>query len=218
MGRKPMDYESKRNRMVDKQIIARGVNDPSVIDTFRKVPRHKFIPAGTESRAYDDSPLPIGEGQTISQPYIAALMTEVLELKGSEKTLEIGLGSGYQTAVLSRLSSEVFSVERIPSLAVRAETTLSTLGYKNVHIHIGDGSLGWEEHAPYEAIIVTASCPAEPSTLLKQLSQGGRLVAPIGGAFSQILTVYKKDGSKIIRKEIIPCVFVPLIGREAWNG
>ena len=167
--------------------------------------------------AYGDHPLPIGGGQTISQPYMVALMTESLQLTGEEKVLEIGTGSGYQTAILAELSAKVYSVERIAPLANKAAKTLSELGYKNIEIDISDGSLGWLEHAPYDAIMITASCPARPETLLKQLAEGGRLIAPVGGAFSQVLTLYRNIDGSIVSSEICGCVFVPLVGKEGWS-
>lgn len=206
-----------RERMTGEQLIPRGISSPSVLEVLKKVERHKFVPNEFLGSAYGDHPLPIGSGQTISQPYIVALMTETLQLTGGEKVLEIGTGSGYQTAILRELSSKVYSVERIPSLAEKAAKTLAELGYKNIEIGVRDGSLGWEEHAPYDAIMVTASCPMRPKTLLSQLAENGRLVIPIGGAFGQVLTLFTKHGSSITSHEICGCVFVPLIGKEGWD-
>lgn len=204
--------------MVEEQLIPRGIGDPLVLDIFKRVERHKFLPKEFLSSSYNDHPLPIGSGQTISQPYIVALMTESLQLTGKEKVLEIGTGSGYQAAILAELAREVYSIERIPELAERAAKTLAEAGYKNIEIDVRDGSLGWEEHAPYDAIVVTASCPARPKALLSQLADGGRLIAPIGGAFGQVLTLFKKEGGSITAQEICGCVFVPLIGKEGWDG
>lgn len=206
-----------RKRMVDEQLIPRGISDPSVLKVMEKIERHKFVPKEFLDSAYNDHPLPIGNGQTISQPYIVALMTELLRLTGKEKVLEIGTGSGYQTAILAELSTNIYSVERIPSLAERAIKALAELGYKNIEISIRDGSLGWSEHAPYDAIIVTASCPEKPRALLNQLAESGRFVAPIGGAFGQVLTLFEKQGNSIVSHEICGCVFVPLIGKEGWD-
>jgi len=212
-----MDFKTLRERMVDYQLIPRGINNRLVLDAFRKIERHKFVPEEFLDGAYGDHPLPIGSGQTISQPFIVALMTESLGLTGKERVLEIGTGSGYQTAILAELAKEVYSVERIPALAERTSEILSALGYKNISIDVKDGSLGWPEHAPYDAIVVTASCPGKPATLLGQLKDNGRLVAPIGAAFGQILTLFTKKKGAIVADELCGCMFVPLIGIEGWN-
>jgi protein-L-isoaspartate(D-aspartate) O-methyltransferase len=212
-----MDFTESRERMVEQQLIPRGISDPPVLKILKKVERHKFVPKELLDNSYGDYPLPIGEGQTISQPYIVALMTQSLRLKSEEKVLEIGTGSGYQTAVLAELSAKVYSVERISLLAEKAIKILSELGYKNIEIKVGDGSLGWEEGAPYDAIMVTASCPGRPTALLNQLADGGRLIAPIGDVFGQILTLFEKRGNSIASQEICGCVFVPLIGKEGWT-
>jgi len=212
-----VDFTALREKMVEQQLIPRGISDLSILKVLKKVERHKFVPEELLENSYGDYPLPIGEGQTISQPYIVALMTQSLRLKSDDKVLEIGTGSGYQTAILAELSANVYSVERISSLAERAARTLSELGYKNIEIKVGDGSLGWEEHAPYDAIIVTASCPGRPMTLLNQLADGGRLIAPIGDVFGQILTLFEKWRNSITSHQICGCVFVPLIGKEGWD-
>ena len=212
-----MDFIKLRERMVEEQLVPRGIGNSSVLEAFKKVERHKFVPREFLSSAYDDHPLPIGGGQTISQPYIVALMTETLHLTGKEKVLEIGTGSGYQAAVLAELTAKVYTIERIPSLAERAAKTLSELGYRNIEIDVRDGSLGWGEHAPYDAIMVTASCPDRPKTLLSQLAENGRLVVPIGDAFSQILTLFTKHENSITSRQICGCVFVPLVGKEGWE-
>lgn len=212
-----MDYKTLRENMVRDQLMPRGIKDGLVLSAFRKVERHLFVPEEFLENAYGDHPLPIGAGQTISQPFIVALMTESLELKGAEKVLEIGTGSGYQTAILAELAKKVYSIERIPPLAEKAKTLLTGLGYKNIEVDVKDGSLGWPEHAPYDAIMVTASCPGKPTALLAQLSDGGRLVAPIGAAFGQILTLFTKKKDSVFERELCGCMFVPLIGKEGWN-
>jgi protein-L-isoaspartate(D-aspartate) O-methyltransferase len=213
------DYASKRQQMVDTQILSRGIKNGRVITAMRKVPRHLFLDEALRSQAYEDSPSPIGEKQTISQPYIVALMTELLELKGKEKVLEIGTGSGYQTAVLAELAEQVYSVERIPSLAKRARKLLDELKYTNILINIGDGTLGWREHSPYDAIIVTAAAPYPPPALLDQLKTGGRLAVPIGEEFEQDLMIYMKEKDGSYSKENYGgCRFVKLIGDEGWRS
>ncbi|MFH0839739.1 MAG: protein-L-isoaspartate(D-aspartate) O-methyltransferase [Candidatus Omnitrophota bacterium] len=212
-----MDYKLLRENMVRSQLIPRGIKDSSVLAAFGKVERHLFVPEEFLENAYGDHPLPIGSGQTISQPFMAALMTESLGLGGCEKVLEIGTGSGYQTAILAELVKKVYSLERVSSLAEGAKTILSKLEYKNIDIDTRDGSLGWPEHAPYDAIIITASCPGRPATLLAQVKEGGRLIAPIGVAFGQILTLFTNKSGTIVENEICGCMFVPLIGKEGWN-
>jgi len=212
-----MDYESERKIMVAEQLIIRGIKDRRVLDAMGKVPRHLFVEEALRSRAYGDYPLPIGEKQTISQPYMVALMTESLELKGNEKVLEIGTGSGYQSAVLAELCDKVYSVERIKSLAVRARKQLDLLGYMNVAIKIFDGTYGWLEHAPYDAIIVTAGAPDIPKIIVDQLSAGGRMVIPIGDEFSQTLVKVEKKKYGITTTNICGCVFVKLVGNHGWK-
>jgi protein-L-isoaspartate(D-aspartate) O-methyltransferase len=212
-----MDYASLRESMVTEQIIARGIRDAGVIEAFRSVPRHDFMPAKYAGSAYEDHPVPIGEGQTISQPYMVALMTKCLALKSGEKVLEIGTGSGYQTAILAEIAKEVNSVERIGALAEAASAVLRKLGYDNVRIKTDDGTIGWKEHAPYDGIIVTAGAPQIPKSLLAQLSDGGRLVIPVGGEFGQVLTLVERKGDAIEKRELCGCVFVPLIGKEGWR-
>ncbi|MCM8778708.1 MAG: protein-L-isoaspartate(D-aspartate) O-methyltransferase [Candidatus Omnitrophica bacterium] len=211
-------FFSLRVEMVKNQIIARGIKDERVIKAFLRIPRHNFVLENNLSEAYNDYPLPIGEGQTISQPYMVALMTECLRLKGEERVMEIGTGSGYQTAILAELAQEVYSIERFPSLAERAKVILEGLGYKNIKIKVGDGTLGWEEFSPYAGIMVTAGAPEVPPPLIAQLKEGGRLVIPLGESFSQVLTVIEKIGNKIRREEICGCVFVPLVGKYGWHS
>jgi protein-L-isoaspartate(D-aspartate) O-methyltransferase len=202
--------------MIDDQLRVRGIKDERVLGAMEKVPRHLFIERVQQGRAYDDCALPIEEGQTISQPYMVALMTELLELKGQEKVLEVGTGSGYQSAVLSLLASKVYSVERIPSLASAAQKRMEDLHYDNVHIVLSDGTLGLPEHAPYDAIIVTAGAPEIPCGYEEQLNINGRLVIPVGSRYSQVLYKVKKTGSGTERSMSTACVFVPLIGKEGW--
>jgi protein-L-isoaspartate(D-aspartate) O-methyltransferase len=213
-----LDYTEERERMVIEQLQGRGIKNKKVLDAFRKVPRHKFIQQQYQESAYNDHPVPIGEGQTISQPYMVALMTELLELKGSEKVLEIGTGSGYQAAILAELASEVYTVERVELLAQKTKSTLAELGYDNLKVKVGDGSCGWQEHAPYDGIIVTCGAPSVPEPLKEQLAVNGRLVIPVGGDFSQVLTVIERKQDAFQEKEVCCCVFVPLIGRYGWNS
>ena len=212
-----IDFEKERNRMVDEQIAFRGVTDPRVLAVMGKVPRHEFMPEALRVQAYGDHAMPIGEGQTISQPYIVALMTELLELKGDERVLEIGTGSGYQAAVLAELCQKVFTIERVKTLADKARATLDRLGYKNVVMKVYDGTYGWKEMSPFDAIIVTAAAPDVPDTLVEQLKEGGRLVIPVGERYSQVLMKVIKSPSGVVSKTSIPCVFVPLIGAKGWK-
>lgn len=213
---KETDFAAARAAMVESQLVCRGISDKKVLGAFKKVPRHEFVPKEFLQNAYDDYPLPIGGNQTISQPYMVALMTELLGLTGGEKVLEIGAGSGYQAAILAELAGEIYSVERLPSLAETARAALEAHGYRNVKIKVGDGTLGWEENAPYDGIIVTAGAPALPPSLVRQLKEDGRLVIPVGGEFGQVLTVVTKKGNTVKTKEVCGCVFVPLVGKEGW--
>jgi protein-L-isoaspartate(D-aspartate) O-methyltransferase len=203
--------------MVRVQLEDRDIFDVKVLEAMRKVPRHCFVPSEEAAQAYEDRPLPIGEGQTISQPYIVALMTQLLGLTGEERVLEVGTGSGYQAAILSLLAREVHSVERIIGLANRASRLLEELGCHNVSVHCCDGSTGEPEHAPYQAIIVTAAAPDTPQALLDQLSDGGRLVIPVGSRYSQRLVLWKRIGKKFERSAIVPVAFVPLRGKFGWQ-
>jgi protein-L-isoaspartate(D-aspartate) O-methyltransferase len=201
-----------RARMVESQIVSRGVRDPRVLAAMREVPRHLFVETAQKAQAYDDTPLPIAGNQTISQPYIVALMTELLDLQPEERVLEIGTGSGYQSSVLSRLCREVYSIEIVPELAHTAAQRLSELGYRNVTVREGDGYRGWPEHAPFDGIIVTAAPERIPEPLLDQLAPGGRMVIPVGGFFQE-LKVFRKDPSgKITEQSILPVRFVPMTG------
>ena len=210
-------YRRARERMVSQQIAARGVADERVLAAMRKVPRHLFVEEALRDQAYADHPLPIGEGQTISQPYIVALMTEALELKGPEKVLEVGTGSGYQTAILAELARWVYSIERHPGLLERARQILEALGYTNVILKLGDGTKGWPEAAPFEAILVTAAGPRVPEPLLEQLAEGGRLVMPVGDEWSQYLVKIVKKGGKFYRQTLEPVRFVKLVGEYGFK-
>jgi len=197
--------------MVDEQIARRGIRDQRVLAAMRKIERHRFVSEAQRSGAYEDHPLPVGEGQTISQPYIVALMTEALALQGDERVLEVGTGSGYQTAILAELAAEVYSVEILPRLAEQARATLEDLGYRNVHIRLGDGSEGWAEHAPYQGILVTAAPPQVPPALLEQLAEGGRLVIPVGVQSQELeLHTRRPEGFRVERLAAVR--FVPLVG------
>ncbi|MBU0519086.1 protein-L-isoaspartate(D-aspartate) O-methyltransferase [bacterium] len=207
-----------RQHMIENQLRARQISDERVLAAMGKIPRELFVREALRDRAYEDSPLPIGDGQTISQPFMVALMTELLHLTGSEKVLEIGTGSGYQAAVLAELAGKVFTIERHHDLARRARKTLEGLGYTNVLTHIGDGTIGWTEFAPYDRIIVTAGAPSVPESLLKQLSAGGIMAAPVGDKVHQKLLVLTKSESGVVEKDSGGCVFVPLIGREGWSN
>jgi protein-L-isoaspartate(D-aspartate) O-methyltransferase len=212
-----MEFAIPRERMVTEQVTRRGVRDARVLRAMGKVPRHRFVDEALSGRAYGDYPLPIGERQTISQPYMVALMTEALELVGHERVLEIGTGSGYQTAVLAELCSKVYSIERIKGLADRAIRMLDSLGYYNVLVRVGDGSLGWREEAPFDAILVTAAAPTVPDALVEQLSPKGRLVVPVGDAYSQELRKGVKEDEGMHWTDLGGCVFVKLIGNQGWS-
>jgi protein-L-isoaspartate(D-aspartate) O-methyltransferase len=218
MSKKSMvDFPKARLKMVEDQIIARGIKDPKVIGAMKKVPRHLFVEEALQGQAYSDHPLPIGEKQTISQPYMVALMTEALELKGMEKVLEIGAGSGYQTAILAEIALKVFSIERIRSLTIKARKLLYELGYLNVEIKFSDGTYGWLEESPFDAIIVTAGAPNIPQILIDQLVMGGRLVIPVGDAFVQDLIRVTKTEEEVKREDLGGCRFVKLIGEYGWD-
>lgn len=210
-------FKSERLLMVERQLRHRGISDERVLSAMEEIPRHLFIDSELRGSAYNDCALSIGEGQTISQPYMVALMTELLQLKGGEKVLEIGTGSGYQTALLSRLASEVYSVERIEALALKAEKVLDELLCWNVKISVSDGTLGLPEESPYDSIIVTAAAPDIPRAYIEQLKTGGRLVIPVGSRYSQVLQVIVKSLSGITVTESTGCVFVPLLGRDGWG-
>jgi protein-L-isoaspartate(D-aspartate) O-methyltransferase len=211
-------FSNERRRMVIEQLIERGIRDKRVLDAMGRVPREMFVPRQYSHLAYADGPLPIKERQTISQPYIVALMTELLQLKGMENVLEVGTGSGYQAAVLACLAQQVHSMERYRSLAEEAAEKLMKLEVDNVSVHVGDGSLGWPEAAPYHSILVTAAAPRTPQPLLDQLVDGGRLVIPVGGAGNQVLESWERHGSYFDHDAILPVAFVPLRGRYGWEN
>lgn len=208
-------YARAREEMV-RDLRRQGIRDERVLEAMRRVPRHLFVPEAYRDVAYGDHPLPIGAGQTISQPFIVALMTEALQLEEHHKVLEIGTGSGYQTAILAELAKEVYTVERIPALLEGARHLLTELGYTNVHYRVGNGTLGWPEHAPYDRIIATGAVPEVPRSLMEQLADPGRLVIPVGGRQVQSLVLVKRQGEKTIQRELVPCSFLPLIGAEGW--
>ncbi|HAK88013.1 MAG: protein-L-isoaspartate O-methyltransferase [Nitrospirae bacterium GWC2_46_6] len=212
------DYKRIRELMVETQLIPRGIKDVRVLNAMRKVPRHLFVPEYIRHSAYDDMALPIGEDQTISQPYMVAIMTELLELKGDESVLEIGTGSGYQAAVLAELAGEVYTIERIPELADRAQRKLEEIGYDNVHVVVSDGTKGLEESAPFDRIIITAAAPKLPEPLINQLKEGGIVVAPVGERFSQMLIKGRKEKGVLVEEYHTACVFVPLVGEYGWKG
>jgi protein-L-isoaspartate(D-aspartate) O-methyltransferase len=205
------EFFSQRRNMVEGQIKRRGVSDQRVLDAMLKVERHVFVPLYLRSLAYIDSPLPIGNGQTISQPYIVALMTELADVGPEDKVLEIGTGSGYQAAILAELAKEVYTIEIIPELSERAEKLLNELGYKNIKVMQGDGYLGWPECAPFDAVIVTCAPLDIPEKLIEQLSEDGRIVIPVGEAGNQVLKLLVKKSGEIIEEEVIPVSFVPMV-------
>lgn len=212
-----LPFDAQREAMVNQQLVARGIHDARVLEAMRRIPRHLFIPAELQDQAYEDHPVTIGCHQTISQPYMVALMTELLALQPHDKVLEIGTGSGYQTAVLAALARYVVTLERYAPLAERAQAVLTGLGIKNVEIHVGDGTLGYPEKAPYDAILVTAAAPRVPDALLEQLAVGGRLLCPVGARDYQKLLKVTRDQEGFHYSESIACVFVPLVGRHGWE-
>ncbi len=208
----------ERERMVEEQLVRRGISDTRVLDAMRRVPRHLFVEEALRERAYGDHPLPIGEDQTISQPYIVGLMSSLLDLKESLKVLEVGTGSGYQTAVLAELARRVCSIERLPRLAQRARTLLESLGYSNIWIRVSNGALGWSDEAPFDRIVVTAGGPSVPSPLFEQLAEGGRMVLPLGDQASQTLTLVEKIRGQMVTTPHGECKFVKLVGKYAWEA
>ncbi|MFQ6133078.1 MAG: protein-L-isoaspartate(D-aspartate) O-methyltransferase [Armatimonadota bacterium] len=212
------DFAAASERMVQDQLIRRGISDERVLAAMRRVPRHEFVKPEHLALAYDDQPLPIGEGQTISQPYVVALTLEQLRLRGDEKVLEVGTGSGYQAAVLAELAREVCTIDRVAGLADAARERLCRLGYDRVMVVAGDGTKGLPEQAPFDGIVVAAAAPSLPPPLIEQLSPGGRLVAPVGRRHAQSLIVATKVGEELTQRELCGVVFVPLIGEHGWEG
>jgi protein-L-isoaspartate(D-aspartate) O-methyltransferase len=210
-------FAQARLRMVEEQVVKRGVKDPAVIEAMGRVQRHRFVDESLARDAYKDKPLPIGYSQTISQPYIVALMSETLRVQPGDRVLEIGTGSGYQAAVLAEMGISVFSIERNPTLGKRARRLLDTLGYQKIATRVGDGTYGWREYSPFKGIIVTAGAPLTPSQLMDQLTDGGRLVVPVGTMKVQQLKVYEKQNDTFVSEDLGNCLFVPLIGAEGWS-
>lgn len=213
----PNDYRFARERMVKKQLSPRGITDQGVLKVMGEIPRHLFMEEALVGEAYSDHPLPIGHKQTISQPYIVALMTQALELTGKEKTLEVGTGSGYQTAILGELSEKVYTIERVRPLMERARTLLAELGYTNILFKAFDGTLGWKEFEPFDTIIVTAGAPKVPQPLLDQLAEGGRIIVPIGDRFSQELIKIVREEDRFKEENLGGCRFVDLVGAHGWK-
>jgi len=209
-------YAGQRRKMVEEQLLERGIKDLALMEVMSRVPRHLFVDSSLQQRAYGDCPLPIGENQTISQPYIVASMTEALHLKGKERVLEIGTGSGYQTAILAEMASQVFTIERIRPIVQKTKVLLNSLKYENIVFKVFDGTYGWRDQSPFDAILISAATPNIPTALIEQLADKGRLVAPVGGRESQKLTVLSKVGSRLVSREKESCKFVPLIGKFAW--
>lgn len=213
----PADFDSARHVMVETQLRRRGLTDAAVLAAMDVVPRHEFVPPEFRSRAYDDVPLPIGEAQTISQPYIVAAMSAALRLAGSERVLEIGTGCGYQAAILARVAKQVFTIEYHPALAASAAARLDRLGYSNVHVHCGDGTRGLPDFAPFDAILVAAAAPSVPAPLLPQLPEGGRIIIPVGDVENQELQLIERMGNSVRTTILEPCRFVPLLGAYGWK-
>ncbi len=218
MFRRRNDTTAERRRMVEEQLRSRGIRDPRVLEVMERIPRERFLPPDRRSAAYRDRALPLAEGQTISQPYMVAAMTEALRLEPDHRVLEVGTGSGYQTAILSELAREVYTVERLPRLAERARAVLDELGCRNVYLRVGDGTLGWPEEAPFDAILVTAGAPSPPAPLLDQLNpEGGTLVIPVGDRDIQDLVRIVRRGGDFSSETLMACRFVPLVGEEGWS-
>lgn len=213
----PQEYRGARRRLVE-TLQGHGIRDLSVLHAIDSVPRHLFIPTGVRHRAYEDSALPIGNGQTISQPSIHARYLEILKLKGNERVLEIGTGSGYQTALLARLASQVFSIERIAPLLDKAREVLREMGTNNISLMLGDGTLGWRQFAPFDAILVGAAAPDVPAAYVEQLAEGGRLLIPLGDRDEQILNLFTRKGTELEKEDIAPVRFVPLVGKHSWES
>lgn len=211
------ELRGPRRRLVE-TLRTNGIVEPEILRAFDEVPRHLFVPTGVRHRAYEDAPLPIGSGQTISQPFIHARYLQVLALGGTERVLEVGTGSGYQTALLARVAEQVFTIERIPALLESARETLQQTGVRNVSFLLGDGSVGWRDYAPYDAILVGAAAPDVPRPLFEQLAEGGRMLIPIGGRDEQVLALVTRRGDEMEREELSPVRFVPLLGTHGWDA
>jgi protein-L-isoaspartate(D-aspartate) O-methyltransferase len=209
-------YASARRAMVEEQLAGRGIRDPRVLEAFARVPRHEFVPEDLRDRAYGDHPLPIGQGQTISQPYIVAFMTEALELRGGERVLEVGTGSGYQAAILKEMGADLYTVELLPEIAEVAKARLERLGWRDAHFRVGDGSRGWPEEAPFDRILVAAGAPSMPVALPQQLREGGSMVIPVGGEEEQDLLLVRRRGGRVDWRKLCGCIFVKLRGAEGW--
>jgi protein-L-isoaspartate(D-aspartate) O-methyltransferase len=209
-------FERQRRQLIE-TLRDRGINDLEVLRVFDLVPRHLFVPESVQHRAYDDTPVPIGYGQTASQPSLQALYMQILKLKPTDRVLEIGTGSGYQTALLAHLARHVYSVERLRELSARARTVLDSLRFANIALLVGDGTIGWSRYAPYQAILVSAASPGVPQALLDQLAEGGRMLIPVGDRSEQVLTLFEKTGDQVRREDITACTFVPLLGRFGWS-
>lgn len=209
-------FERQRRQLIE-TLRDRGINDLAVLRVFDLVPRHLFVPESVQHRAYDDTPVPIGYGQTASQPSLQALYMQILQLKPTDRVLEIGTGSGYQTALLAHLAGHVYSVERLRELSARARTVLDSLRFTNIALLVGDGTIGWSRYAPYQAILVSAASPGVPQALLDQLAEGGRMLIPVGDRNEQVLTLFEKTGDHVRREDITACTFVPLLGRFGWT-
>ena len=211
------EYRGARRRLLE-ALQSAGIRDLAVLRAFDQTPRHLFVPSGVRHRAYEDSALPIGNGQTISQPSVHARYLQELALAGKERVLEIGTGSGYQTVLLAHLAEQVFSIERVPALLDRAREVIQKLGVRNVSLLLGDGTLGWRDYAPYDAILVSAASPDVPAPLVQQLAEGGRMLIPLGGRDEQMLTICTRQGDRLERRDIAPVRFVPLLGTYGWSG
>ena len=209
-------YAGQRRKMIEEQLLERGIKDLALMEVMSRVPRHLFVDSSLQQRAYGECPLPIGENQTISQPYIVASLTEALQLKGVERVLEIGTGSGYQTAILAEMASQVFTIERIKPIVQKTKVLLNSLMYENIIFKVFDGTYGWRDQSPFDAILISAATPNIPTALIEQLADKGRLVAPVGSRESQKLTVLNKVGNRLVSREKESCKFVPLIGKFAW--
>jgi protein-L-isoaspartate(D-aspartate) O-methyltransferase len=211
------EFPRHRVEMVEAQLRKRGISDERVLSAMESVPRHEFVPVELRERAYEDAPLPIGGGQTISQPYIVARMTEALRVQPTDKVLEVGTGCGYQAAMLAKLAKEVFTIEYVRALGLEAAERLARLGYENVHVHCGDGTLGLKEFAPFDAILVAAAAPTVPIPLVEQLAEGGRLIVPVGDEANQDLQVSERQGTTLLKTKLDACRFVPLLGYHGWQ-